>query len=151
VLPTAGGLSIFARDVTEERRRARLSASGRDVVAAVAGPAGMADALRSALEALVAGWPLDRRPAGRRGWRRRSSAATSAVIGRRVRLGCPGRRSGTASCSARLARWTDDLLQLIALRMAAGRPPTSPRTRRAGRAEPGTGLVRSAGHGPDAS
>ncbi len=32
VLPTAGGLSIFARDVTEERRQARLVGVGRDVV-----------------------------------------------------------------------------------------------------------------------
>ena len=59
---------------------------------------------------------------------------------------------GEAELFGEVAPVYDDLLQLIALRVAAGRP-TKVSTDRDGaeRAEPGTGLARSAGHGPDAS
>jgi PAS domain-containing protein len=152
VLPTAGGLSIFARDATEERRRGRLVGVGSDVVAAVAGPAGLADALRSALEALVVGWPIT-------GARLVGVAGAVEVVagdvggvGRRVRLEVSGTPVGEVELFGEVAPVYDDLLQLIALRMAAGRPTNESTDRdEAGRAEPGTGLVRSAGHGPDAS
>ena len=58
VLPTAGGLSIFARDVTKDRRQDRLVQRRRRRDAAVVAPTGTAEGVRAALEALVAGWPL---------------------------------------------------------------------------------------------
>ena len=151
VLPTAGGLSIFARDATEERRRGRLVGVGSDVAAAVTGPAELADAVRAALEALVGGWPITgarlRHPRcgpGRGG--------DVAGAGRRVLLQVAGTAVGEAELFGEVAPVDDDLLQLIALRMAAGRP-TKESTDRDGaeRAEPETGLARSGGHGPDAS
>jgi signal transduction histidine kinase len=152
VLPTAGGLSIFARDATEERRRGRLVGVGSDVVAAVAGPAGLADALRSALEALVVGWPITgARLVGVAG-AVQVVAGDVGGVGRRVRLEVSGTPVGEVELFGEVAPVYDDLLQLIALRMAAGRPTNESTDRdEAGWAEPGTGLVRSAGHGPDAS
>jgi signal transduction histidine kinase len=152
VLPTAGGLSIFARDATDERRLGRLVGVGSDVVAAVAGPAGLADALRAALEALVAGWPITgARLVGVDG----AVAAVAGDVGgtgRRVPLAVAGTPVGAADLFGEVAPVYDDLLQLVALRMAAGRPTRKSTDRDgAGRAEPGTGLARSAGHGPDAS
>jgi signal transduction histidine kinase len=152
VLPTAGGLSIFARDATEERRRGRLGGVGGDVVAAVAGPARLVDALRAALEALVVGWPITgARLVGADG-AVEVVAGDVGGVGRRVRLEVSGTPVGQAELFGEVAPVYDDLLQLIALRMAAGRPTDESTDRdEAGLAEPGTGLARSAGHGPDAS
>jgi signal transduction histidine kinase len=152
VLPTAGGLSIFARDATEERRRGRLGGVGGDVVAAVAGPARLVDALRAALEALVVGWPITgARLVGADG-AVEVVAGDVGGVGRRVRLEVSGTPVGQAELFGEVAPVYDDLLQLIALRMAAGRPTNESTDRDdAGLAEPGTGLARSAGHGPDAS
>ena len=152
VLPTAGGLSIFARDATEERRRGRLVGVGSEVVAAVTGPAELAEALRAALEALVTGWPID-------GARLVGVDGAAEVVagevggsGRRVPLAVSGTPVGEAELFGEVAPVYDDLLQLIALRMAVGRPTKQSTDRDGGgRAEPGTGLARSAGHGPDAS
>ena len=152
VLPTAGGLSIFARDATEERRRGRLVGVGSDVTAAVTGPAELADAVRAALEALVAGWPIT---GARLCDTRRCGGGVAGDVGGPAApcaCRCPGLAVGEAELFGEVAPVHDDLLQLIALRLAAGRP-TKVSTDRdgAGRAEPGTGLARSAGHGPDAS
>jgi hypothetical protein len=152
VLPTAGGLSIFARDVTEERRRGLLVGVGRDVVTAVTGPAGLADALRAALEALVAGWPI----AGARILDTHGAVQAEAGdvggTGRRVRLQVSGTPVGQAELFGEVEPVYEDVLQLIALRVAAGRP-TDASTDRDGveRAEPETIPARSGGHGPHPS
>jgi hypothetical protein len=152
VLPTAGGLSIFARDATEERRRGRLVGVGSDVVAAVAGPAELADALRAALDALVAGWPITGARISDTDGAVLAGAGDVGGTGRRVPLEVSGTPVAEAVLFGEVAPVYDDLLQLIALRVAAARP-TKESTDRDGaeRAEPGTGLARSAGHGPDAS
>jgi signal transduction histidine kinase len=152
VLPTAGGLSIFARDVTDERRQARLVGVGRDVVTAVTGPVEMAEALRAALEALVAGWPLaGARLSGIDGVGQ-VEAGDVGGTGRRVPLQVSGTPVGHADLFGEVAPVDDEMLQLIALRLAAGRS-TDESTDRDGAepAEPGTGLARSGGHGPVAS
>ncbi len=152
VLPTAGGLSIFARDVTEERRQARLVGVGRDVVTAVTGPAELADALRAALEALVPGWPI----AGARLLDTHGAVQAEAGdvggTGRRVALQVSGLPVGQAELFGEVAPVDDEMMQLIALRMAAGRS-TDESTDRDGaeRAEPETDLARSGGHGRDPS
>jgi signal transduction histidine kinase len=149
VLPTAGGLSIFARDVTEERRQARLISVGRDLVAAVIAPTETVDGLREALEALVAGWPLT-------GVRLRSVDGRSEVVvgdvsggsARRVDLVVSGSPVGTAEVFGEVDPDPVDrgMMQLIALRLAAGLS-----TRRDGGwgAEPAEERDRSHGHGPD--
>jgi signal transduction histidine kinase len=152
VLPTAGGLSIFARDVTEERRRGLLVGVGRDVVTAVTGPAGLADALRAALEALVSGWPI----AGARildpHGAVQAEAGDVGGTARRVRLQVSGTPVGQAELFGEVEPVYEDVLQLIALRVAAGRP-TDASTDRDGveRAEPETIPARSGGHGPHPS
>ena len=152
VLPTAGGLSIFARDATEERRRGRLVGVGSDVTAAVTGPAELADAVRTALESLVAGWPITGARLCDTHGAVLAEAGDVAGAGRTVRLQVSGLAVGAAELFGEVAPVHDDLLQLIALRLAAGRP-TEVSTDRDGaeRAERETGLARSAGHGPDAS
>ena len=118
VLPTAGGLSIFARDATEERRRGRLVGVGSDVAAAVdrAGRAGgrRAGGTRGPGRRLAD----HRRPAGRhrrcgagRGRRRRRHRPPGAPAGvrdagragRAVRRGGPGVRR--ACCSSSPCGW----------------------------------------------
>jgi signal transduction histidine kinase len=152
VLPTAGGLSIFARDATEERRRGRLVGVGRDVVNAVTGPFERADALRTALGALVAGWPI----AGARlvdaDGAVQAEAGDVGGSGRRVALLVSGTPVGQAELFGEVAPVDDEMMQLIALRLAAG-PPTVASTDRDGgkHAEPETDPARSGGHGPDAS
>jgi hypothetical protein len=152
VLPTAGGLSIFARDATEERRRGRLVGVGSDVAAAVTGPAGAADALRAALVALVAGWPITGARLSDRHGAVLAEAGDVGGAGRRVPLEVCGTPVGQAELFGEVAPVYDDLLQLVALRVAAERP-TNESTDRDGaeRAEPETGLARSGGHGPDAA
>ncbi len=66
IFPTASGLSIFARDVTEEmklaqdsRERGRLIESGRAIVEALIDEADLERALHTALTRLVADWRLD--------------------------------------------------------------------------------------------
>jgi signal transduction histidine kinase len=152
VLPTAGGLSIFARDVTEERRQARLVGVGRDVVTAVTGPVAVADAVRAALEALVSGWPIT-------GARLVSLDGALTVLAgdvggtaRRVPLEVSGLTVGQAELFGEVAPVDDEMMQLVALRLAADRPTQESTDRdEAEPAEPGTDLERSAGHGPDAS
>jgi PAS domain-containing protein len=149
VLPTAGGLSIFARDVTDERRQARLISVGGDLVRAVVAPTETADGLRSALEALVAGWPLT-------GVRLTSLDGRSDVFAgdvsggspRRVDLEVSGSPVGTAEVFGEIDPDPVDrgMMQLIALRLAAGLS-----TRRDGGtgSEPAADRDRSHGHGPD--
>ena len=139
-------LSIFARNVTEERRRGRLAGVGRDVVAAVTGPAELADALRAALEAMVGRLADRRSPAGRRRtvrYRSRPASCRHRSAGCPCR--CPGRRSGTAELFGEVdpgGRRHD-----AAHRPAAGRRavPRTVSTDRDGaeRAEPETDLARS--------
>jgi len=152
VLPTAGGLSIFARDATEERRRGRLAGVGRDVLTAVTGPVELADALRAALIALVAGWPIaGARLVDTHGAVQAEAGAVGGT-GRRVPLQVSGIPVGQAELFGEVAPVDDEMMQLIALRLAAGRS-TDPSTDRDGaeRAEPETDLARSGGHGPDPS
>lgn len=152
VLPTAGGLSIFARDATEERRRGRLAGVGRDVATAVTGPAEVAAALRAALEALVGGWPIDgARLVGLDG-ALEVVAGDVRDTGRRVLLEVSGTPVGRVELFGEAAPVDDETLQLLALRLAAG-CPTGASTDRDGAepAEPAADLARSGGHGPDAS
>ena len=148
VLPAAGGLSIFARDVTEDLRQARLVRVGRDVAAAVVAPTGTADGVRAALEGLVAGWPL----AGVRlvGVDGGPEVVVGDVSGesRRVDLVVSGAVVGTAEVFGEVDPDPVDrgMMQLIALRLAAGLS-----TRRDGGkgAEPQEQSGRFPGHGPD--
>ncbi len=149
VLPTAGGLSIFARDVTDERRRARLIGVGRDVVTAVTGSVQLTDALRAALEALVSGWPIA-------GARLDVNGAVQVEVGdvggagRRAPLEVAGMPVGEAHLFGEVAPVDDSMLQLIALRVAAERPTGGSTDRDvAEQVEPDGDPARSGGHGPD--
>ena len=149
VLPTAGGLSMFARDVTRDRRQDRLVSVGRDLVTAVVAPTGTAEGLRRALEALVTGWPL----AGVRlvGVDGEPEIFVGDVAGeshRRVDLVVSGTRVGTAEVFGEVDPDPVDrgMMQLIALRLAAGLSTK----RDGGRgAEPPEHSGRFPGHGPD--
>jgi hypothetical protein len=122
------------------------------VVTAVTGPVAVADAVRAALEALVGGWPIA-------GARLVSLDGTLTVVagevggtGRRVPLVVSGNSVGHADLFGEVGPVDDEMMQLMALRMAAGRP-TGESTDRDGvsRAEPKSDSARSGGHGPDAS
>ncbi len=152
VLPTAGGLSIFARDVTDERRRARLVGVGRDVVTAVTGPVELTDALRATLAALVAGWPI----AGARLLDTHGAVHVETGdlggTGRRVPLQVAGTLVGHADLFGEVGPVDDEMMQLIALRLAAGRPAgVSTERDEAEGAEREGDPARSGGHGPDPS
>jgi len=149
VLPTAGGLSIFARDVTEERRQARLVRVGRDVAAAVVAPTSTAKGVRTALEGLVAGWPLA--GVGLVGADGGPEIAVGDLSGephRRVDLVVSGTRVGTAEVFGEVDPDPVDrgMMQLIALRLAAG---LSTKRDGGGGAEPQEQSGRFPGHGRD--
>jgi signal transduction histidine kinase len=129
VLPTAGGISIFGRDVTREQRADALAARqrrlvdvGRHVVTALTRAESRAGAMADAASALVEGWPV-------LGVRLRSSDAvldTSAgEVGggpsRRVPLTVSARAVGTVELFGEEEPVDDDLLRLIALRLSNDR------------------------------
>lgn len=134
VLPTASGLSIFARDVTDEvrateqaRERGELIDAGRRVVVALAGAADLATALRAATEHLVRAWRLEgavvRVPAGAA--RRAVEVVAGTVPGRlghprAVRALALGEREvGEIELVGDAGGVEDALLALFALRIAA--------------------------------
>ncbi len=127
ILPTAGGLSIFGRDVTEQMRarddavnHERLFRSGRALSHAIAaGGNGDAEALRNAAAAVTESWPV-------RGMRVRwpggsVTAGESAGPVRRVDLEVGGRQVGQVEVFGETEPVDADLLQLLAVRMSAVR------------------------------
>jgi PAS domain S-box-containing protein len=151
IMPTSSGLSIFGRDVTLERRQAQRVDIGRAVVKAVTGPED--DAVRASLAALVDRWPL-------RGVQLLAPDGSTLAevgevldgVGRSVPLAVSGTAVGTAVMFGEVDPVDDEMLQLIALRLAAGSPTDGSTDRDgSGRAEPGSGPARSGGHGPDPS
>jgi PAS domain S-box-containing protein len=125
ILPTAGGLSIFARDVTDEVRRAaiahqqervRSTAHALAMVIAAGGPDDAA-VITSAAEAVVRGWPV-------RGVR--ISWAGGAVVAgtmagpvRRLPLAVGGRQVGEVELVGEPEEVAPELLELLAARVSA--------------------------------
>ena len=121
------------------------------------GPVELADALRAALEALVVGWPIAGvRLVGSDGAVRAEAGDVAAGPARRVPLELSGSPVGHAELFGEVSPVDDEMLQLIALRMAAEQPThqsTTESTDRDGaeRAEPDSDPTRSGEHGPDPS
>jgi signal transduction histidine kinase len=126
VLPTAGGLSVFARNVTAEHRAAeragydeRLVAVGRAVLSAVISGRDEPSALLAGAEALAAGWPLDGvRVTGPSGVDVTAGDVTGGPV-RRMPLQVSGRAVGSVDLVGEQEPVDDDLLQVFALRLAA--------------------------------
>ncbi len=125
ILPTAGGLSIYARDVTDEvraareaERNARMVRCGLQLARAMAtGGSDDATVLRDAAAALVDGWPL---LGVRLSWPGGSvEAGTTAGQVRPVPLEVSGREVGTVELVGEDEPVDADLLQLLALRLSA--------------------------------
>lgn len=124
ILPTAGGLTIFARDVTEDRaaaalagRQGRLVSAGRAVIAAATADVDAEVALRAAAEALIATWPL-------RGIRVSRDGAQVVVAGelsgpaRRLPLLAGGATIGSVDLVGEEEPVDDDMVRLFALRLS---------------------------------
>lgn len=131
IFPTRAGLSIFARDVSEEVRVAaeaeahrRLIATGRDVVVTLTSETSLLPALRGAAQRLVDGWGLAGVRMTSPGGEDRD--AIEVVVGEvtpeHARLEVPLAVAGTTVGAAEIfgaAGLVDlDLLKLFALRIA---------------------------------
>lgn len=125
ILPTAGGLSIFARDVTNEVRRAstaeqaqRLRATYQALGRALAaGAATGADTLRDAADAVVRTWPVR---GMRLSWPGGSvDSGTLAGPVRRVPLEVEGRTVGEAELVGEADLLDPGVLELLAVRVSA--------------------------------
>jgi PAS domain S-box-containing protein len=125
VLPTAAGLSIFARDVTDEVRAAedatvhrRLVATGRALSHAIAaGGTDDAAVLHRAAGAIVETWPVR----GMRVTWPEGAVTAGAMSGplRRAPLRVDGREVGTVELVGEPDQVDADVLQLLAVRVAA--------------------------------
>ncbi len=124
VLPTAGGLSVFARDVTVERRadeRASretwMAEFGHQMVGAVTSTPVLPDAVEAALRLLVTEWTVD-------GVRVTGPGDLDVTVGqitgpsRVVDLELSGRLLGTVELVGERVPVDNGVLQLLALRLA---------------------------------
>ena len=126
VLPTAGGLSIFARDVSDEVRatratrvHARLVQAGRALSHAIAaGGQDDATVVRNAAAAIVETWPVRGLRVGWPGGAVEAGDLTGPV--RRVPLAVAGREVGEVEIVGEDDDPVDpDLLHLLAVRLSA--------------------------------
>ena len=124
VLPTAGGLSVFARDVTVERRAderaARetwMSEFGHQMVAAVTSTPVLSGAIEAALDLLLREWTVEgvrvTLPTGLT-----VAAGVITAASRVVDLELSGRIVGTVELAGERVPVDNGVLQLLALRLA---------------------------------
>jgi PAS domain S-box-containing protein len=127
ILPTAGGLSIFARDVSDEMRksaadrrheRQRLTARALSRAIAAGGRDDDATVLTKAVAAVVESWPVH----GLRVTWPGGSVEAGTMVGpvRSVPLVVGGVEVGVAEVAGEVDEVDPDVLDLLAVRVAAG-------------------------------